>query len=364
MRLADAAMLARTSGDTDLAVSLTKQAFENERQAADQVAADFSFEPTRSVLHRSAATLAVECNELREAERLIGRALAGNPPASIADELRDLLEDVYFRRHLAVRGVTLAEDEFQLSLEGSAVGFGIAPSDAFVGRVRQIETLLYRVAERHLGKPFRDAGRRKKRLAEDLELYVSVPRAASFAVSFKVGQSTQLSLPGVDLAREVIEDFLHSIDLLNRGDIGELKKQIPDDSYFRNFVALAQAIAPDGERVRTVGFTAREHGHERQVVLSRPKNRIGPESAEPDTRGRELVEVRGLLLAADARKQKEGRIEVVDDRGNTHHVRVPRGMMSDIVKPMFEERVIVQGRVDGNQLVLEEIGIEEESTDG
>ncbi|WP_277883666.1 hypothetical protein [Nostoc sp. FACHB-133] len=37
-----------------------------------------------SVLHRGAATLAVECSELREAEKLIGRALAGNPPSDIA----------------------------------------------------------------------------------------------------------------------------------------------------------------------------------------------------------------------------------------------------------------------------------------
>ena len=44
----------------------------------------FDFEPIRSVLHRSAAMLAVECSQLREAERLIGRALSGNPPDDIA----------------------------------------------------------------------------------------------------------------------------------------------------------------------------------------------------------------------------------------------------------------------------------------
>jgi hypothetical protein len=55
------------------------------------VADQFNLEPTRSVLHRSAAALALECSELREAERLIGRALAGNPPEEIANELRDLL---------------------------------------------------------------------------------------------------------------------------------------------------------------------------------------------------------------------------------------------------------------------------------
>ena len=50
----------------------------------------------RSVLHRSAASLALECGALREAERLIAAALSGDPPDEIAEELRDLLEQVYF----------------------------------------------------------------------------------------------------------------------------------------------------------------------------------------------------------------------------------------------------------------------------
>jgi len=53
-------------------------------------------EPTRSVLHRSAATLALECGALCDPERLIAVALSGDPPAEIAEELRDLLEPVYF----------------------------------------------------------------------------------------------------------------------------------------------------------------------------------------------------------------------------------------------------------------------------
>jgi hypothetical protein len=48
-----------------------------------------------SVLHRSAASLAVECLQLREVERLIGRALAGNPSLDVANELQDLLLDRY-----------------------------------------------------------------------------------------------------------------------------------------------------------------------------------------------------------------------------------------------------------------------------
>ena len=52
-------------------------------------------EPTYSVLHRSAATLALDCNELRKAEQLAARALAKEPPEFIADQLREVLEQVY-----------------------------------------------------------------------------------------------------------------------------------------------------------------------------------------------------------------------------------------------------------------------------
>jgi hypothetical protein len=70
--------------------------------AANLVADQLDFEPTRSVLHRSAASLAVECFQLREAEQLIGRALAGNPPPDIVDELRDLLLDAVYSQRQAI----------------------------------------------------------------------------------------------------------------------------------------------------------------------------------------------------------------------------------------------------------------------
>lgn len=99
MELVDRALLARQCGDIDRVIAFTKAAFAKERAAADLVANEWDFEPTRSVLHRSAAVLAIECAQLGEAERLIGRALAGNPPADMADELRDLLiEGIYSQR--------------------------------------------------------------------------------------------------------------------------------------------------------------------------------------------------------------------------------------------------------------------------
>ncbi|MGF1603876.1 MAG: hypothetical protein ACFCU8_17995 [Thermosynechococcaceae cyanobacterium] len=99
MELIDQAVLARQQGETNVVRELSRAAFAKERAAADEVAPHLDLEPTRSVLHRSAAVLAIECAELREAERLIGRALAGNPPDEIANELRDLLlQEVYAQR--------------------------------------------------------------------------------------------------------------------------------------------------------------------------------------------------------------------------------------------------------------------------
>ena len=359
MEFADQAAAERRRGSHDRALALTCQAFELERDAAREIENQLEFEPTRSVLHRSAASLALECHEVREAERLIGRALSGNPPDEIAEELRDLLEDVYFKRHLSLRGVVLQPDELQLSLEGNAVGFGIAPTSHFLTRVRDVETLIFRTAERRLGREFREAGRRSKELADNLELYLSVPRAASFAVSLRIG-SAQLELPGMSFPREVIADLFDCFELLDAGDLQELEQRIPEETYFRNFVGLAEKIAPDGERVRRVGFTTTTDQGERQVALSLRREQIrgGAISPKP-SESKPIAEVRGILLEADATSRREGRIQVVDQGGRTHRLNVPRGMMSDIVKPMFEERVIVTARPKGRGYLLESIAIDE-----
>ena len=91
MVLAEQAFVARRQQSMDLARTLTHQAYLLEKQAAVQS----QTEPSRSVLHRSAATLALNCGEYREAERLATTALAGNPPEPIATELREVLIAVY-----------------------------------------------------------------------------------------------------------------------------------------------------------------------------------------------------------------------------------------------------------------------------
>ena len=90
MELAEAGELARLSGGES--PCLLRDAFILEREAASLCAP--GIEPTRSVLHKSAAALALDCREFHEAERLIAVALSGTPPVEIAQELLGLLERI------------------------------------------------------------------------------------------------------------------------------------------------------------------------------------------------------------------------------------------------------------------------------
>jgi hypothetical protein len=366
MGLADEALMARRAGERERAIAALRDAFEHEREAAALLSSSLGLEPTRSVLHRSAASLALECGETRAAERLIGAALYGNPPDEIADELRDLLEQVYFQRHLKARGVILQRDEFQMSLAGASVGFGLSESGEFVGRVKDFETLIYRTAERKLGRPYREAGRRQATLERDVQLYLSIPRAASFAVTFRLGRKEQLDLPGMDFAKEVIDEVLDCFVLFSKAQYPSLIERMPD-TYLRNFIGLARQISPDGEEIKLVGLTARREERERQVVLNTPRRQIpllekvlhddikATDSVTITVSDSARIQVRGTLRLADSRDEQQGVIELIERGGLSHRVRVPPGMMSDIVRPMYEEEVIVSGRETGSEILLETI---------
>jgi len=361
MKLAEEAFLAKQKAELGLWMKLTREAFNKEREAAELLNKRHEYEPTRSVLYRSAASLALDCGEIVEAEKLISAALLGQPPEEIANELRDLLEKVYFERHLKLRGIVLQPNEFQFSFWGELVGLGIAPSEEFIGRVKNIETLLYRTAERKRNKPYRDAGRRKKEIEQELGLYITIPRAASFAVSFRLG--TQMQFAGIGFGEEVIDELLECVDLVDKANLEDLEKRIKDKAYYENFVALAKEIAPDGSNVKSVGFATFRRGEERHVVLSSTRSKIAKlakekiaklEVAEEQTEVSEEVTVRGWLRLADSRKP-DGLIDLVDENNIEHTINVPKGMMADIVRPMYEYEVIVTGYKKGDLIILGDI---------
>lgn len=358
MDIAEKAYLSKIKGDMVEFVSLSKEACALEARAANLLLQKYDTEPSRSILYRSAATLAMDCGEFREAERLIAAGLMGTPPEDIAEELRDLLENVHFSRHMELRGVALEQDECQLSISGASVGFGIALTDEFVERVQTFEKLLYRTAERKLGKSFREKGKLPKVIADNYPVFMSIPRAASFAVTFKLGKPTNqltLDLPYMNTSSEIVEEVVACFELLNKSDDEALKSRFNDNAYYNNFLGLAKLIAPDGKAVTQVGLTLTRKGSDRRVPLTRPKKAMPTIEAKAALQGSgEHLVVTGNFLFANS-MGKDNKIRLKDEAGNKYDVIVPAGMMADIVKPLYEELVVVTGIRKKNAIELQDI---------
>ena len=352
---AERALMARMRGETEIAIGIFGKALKCEIAAIDEM--HEPSEPTYSILHRSAGTLALDCNDLRTAERMAARALANDPPPDVAQELRDLLEQVYFRSHLKLRGIVLGDDELQLSLAGPEVGYGFVNSNEFLTRVGDSSRLLHRIVERKRNKPFRERGRLVRDIKENYELFISTPRAASFAVTLKLGSPMgQQSFPEFRGVPEIVDEFIDLLELANKAKVSEIRERIPEQAYFRNFLGLARRIAPDGQRIRQVGFTVIRGSSQRSVGITRRAEEFGPlRREESPPIESQTVTVQGVLRYADATGKGSDQIKVIDEKQEQHLVRVPEGMMNDIVRPMWDSIVEITGTVQNNYIMLDDI---------
>ena len=365
MEFADLGLRYRARGNGELALAYFEQALDFE------LAAIAGLEQTDglagSVLYRSAGTLALDCRRFRQAEQITAQALAGEPHPDIAEELRDLWEQIYFQRHLDLNGVALQNDELQMSLSGSEVSRGLAPHSAIYGRVDNTGKLIHRTAERKLGRQFREGGQPVKEVRDNYRMMVSVPREGSFAVTLKFGsliQPAQPALTGMFDVASVMDEFMQLIGLVNQSRDDVIQDLIADEAYLRNFFNLAKRIAPDGESIRQVGFTAIRNGSEHSVALTRPADEIiAPSPTAPPDADEESVVIRGVLRFADAISGSDAQIRVVDSEGKPHPVDVPAGMMNDIVRPMWDERVVIQGMRAGNRITMVTIDLDVNAAD-
>src|SRR5438874_13578204 len=94
MGLYEQALLAARDGDRSRSLRLFRGALKLESAAADSVADDHSLEPTRSVLHRSAASIALQMFDTNTARRYVEAGLKGKPPEEIREELHTLSEQI------------------------------------------------------------------------------------------------------------------------------------------------------------------------------------------------------------------------------------------------------------------------------
>jgi hypothetical protein len=88
----DRALVAQRAGRVEEAVQLFRAALVLERDAAVAVPVAPEYDLTRAVLYRSAATLALDCNETREAERLARLGLEATSSGVLAGELHTIID--------------------------------------------------------------------------------------------------------------------------------------------------------------------------------------------------------------------------------------------------------------------------------
>lgn len=355
---AEFALIRKFQKDNETAFLLNKEAFILEKEAALLAKEVGLGEPSESVLLKSAAVLAINCKEYREAERLISIALSDEPPFEIAEELRNLLEDVNFQRHLELKGIVLNSSELQLVISGNSVGYGLVKSEQVFERIKTLEKLTYRIVERKTNKPYRKKGDVPKDIKMSFEPYLSAPRAASMAFTIRLGKNAnQDSFPGMNVTEEIIDDLFENLDLVNKGDFETLKSNIPDNDYFDNFVAFTKELAPDGEDVNLVGLSIVREGIKKDVALSKPRKELLTYKEKPKIEVQNeiiesaFVELVGRLSYADDDNDK---IKLTTNDNQKHDILISNGL-TDIVKRYFGESVIIKGTKDKKLIRLIEI---------
>ncbi|TAE25960.1 MAG: hypothetical protein EAZ92_11410 [Candidatus Kapaibacterium sp.] len=355
---ADIAFIKKFQGNFDEAQGYFLKAFELEKEAALTAYKKNIGEPSVSVLLKSAASLALNCSEVVQAEKMICLALSGEPPTEIAEELRNLLEDVHFQRHLSLQGIALESTELQLVVAGPGVGYGVVKSDLVFQKISTFEDIALRTAERKLGKPFRTSGRIENAIKAHFQPYISVPRAASMAFTIRLGLQDQFEIEGFSPTTEIINDIVENIGLVNRADFKALKEKIPDETYFMNFIGLSRDLAPDGKDVNLVGLSVIRNGHQKNIQFTRTREEITSLPISTTTKEAitslddDFVTITGRLFAAN---QDENNIRLKSEDNINYSVNVPTGL-GDIVKKYWSEQVKIKGtQTQKNAVLLHEI---------
>ncbi|NDV81286.1 hypothetical protein D0T87_04750 [Bacteroides sp. 51] len=360
--------LQKNMGNLEIALNLYKEAYSLEQDAAHLALRNNLPEPTVSILLKSSAALAMRCDYNRDAEKLISLALSRDVPLDIADELRDMLETVHFKRHFELKGEVLGSDEVRLVVAGQGVGYGFAKTNEVFDRVEIYEKLTTRTIERKSGQKYRTSGVVPESMR--IQPFISAPHAASMAFIIRFAGLQEQSLPGFSRFEEIIEDINDNIELISAGDYHTLKKNIPDESYFDNFVGSVKKLAPDGKVVKIFGITSMKGGVARNVELTTSKFQISSaikqigveESIDGERKTVDKVDQHSVASGILSMADRAGKVRITTQGGEEINFTVPDGL-ADIVKTYWEQNVVVDFVKKGRGKVLRDINLFESEYD-
>lgn len=347
MVLAQESILARETGTPQKAIELAMQALKLEAEAAAQIDISISNEPTRSILFKSAASLALQSREYDYAERLIAEALLGFPPSSVRSELESVYEQVRFERSLESRELVLSGDQISMTIKGLSVGFGQVLYKDFKKRVDALIILLDRTSRRQQSQSYQTKGPTPKSI-QKFQPVLGTPRAGSFAVTIEMALQEGTNQSFLTEPSRIIESVITGVRLLENGEEEQLRELIPDDAYYKNFVTMARELAPDGESVSRVSIESRQGS----VDFTRARAELSLPVAEPplEIPGSRIEELTGTLILADGRVATIG-LQTEDD---FFELIVPEGM-DDLVRANYHMEVTTVVEVSGNRRTLQNL---------
>lgn len=372
MDLAETAFRLKRRGEYDRAKQMFGEALLLERQAAALLPLAIESEPSRSILYRSAASLAYNAEDYEVADWLVANGLAGFPPPEIKDELKNLYEDINFMRHLSAKGLELSHDQWLMTLSGNATAYGRTLVDQLMLRVDKVTAVFYRTVERLLKLPYRTNGSVSKEIKDSYSLYINAFMPSSFAVSFQLGHPN----PQIPLFPEfgerkpiepevVIDEVIKCFEILESHEPGELRERFADENYYQNFVGIAKQIAPDGDAIKLVGFTTIREGQERPLALRKNRQQLRETqelgSKQIQNNGDEPSSTKtykGILRYANSPTTRKFGVVKLIDGIDSYTIKVPHALMKDIVQPFYEERVSIIVTEKGNSKFLEEINLD------
>ncbi len=358
MEYADEADILRLEGDRDQFLHFTRLALENETAAA-LMEDEKDIEPTRSVLYRSAATLAYRCEMYVEAKRLIHTALGGYPPLEIEFELNDLLSKIKF----ALAGIELNEHTIQLGLEGKEVGYGTASTKEFASRITAFEELIKETVkvrnrqERYSPKIVEKA--------EGYRIYQGETKAASFIVHLTLGRPRESLLPGLVDFEQVFTLLVRNLSLIQDGDYGALETLFGSPADYGKFVKAATSFAPDGDKISSVNLQAKIENQVARLFFKRSKAELRdvpmpdiPEEAEEIQVALGNIIRKGVLKVADDDLESPICVLVTENR-EKWNIEGPEEIIESIGRSFWRSVVEVKGKNTSKSSTLKVIEVDD-----
>lgn len=349
MEYAHRAMIARDTGNFDDAISQAEIALDFEQQAAKLVPDGEKAEPTRSILYRGAASLALQCNRYSDAIKLAGIGLSGSPSPKIERDLISILEQVKFAIFLQEQGESLDDGELLFTLQGDAVGAGVVLYREFKDRIDFAIRLVNKTVQRLMNREYQAGGR----IANEYKIFeqaIAVPVSQnSFSMSLRLVRREdeyQTSLFVQD-AQQVIDEIIYGVELVNNNQVEELRNHINDAQYFANFVYLVSAIAPDGEKVSSVALSSANG----IASLTRSSQDISltivEQPEEEKTKEYVNIEIEGVLKYADDEFRTTDTFVGIKTEKGERRVIKPSAGVDELVEQYWNRRVRIVGKTDG-----------------